>query len=218
MGGGNIMAYIWEKYSADKMFVSGKIVCPYIEIFSDSVNRIEVNPLIRFSELFELLHSEEIKNIINNSDVSDNILYHYLAQLDKCKGLTYKQRIIEALRNELKAGYFGDKAKVLWSDLDFADKDTVLYLLADRLLHDGNSYFMEAISKLYKLSSLCYEEKTDTYYLYVGEEESEYNVNKYELIKVLFWTINKKIKPVWTNHYGIIGIADTMRINSIQIV
>jgi len=218
MGGGNIMAYIWENYSADKTFVSGKNICPYIEVFSDSLNRTEVNPLIRFSELFELLHSDEIKEIIKDTSVIDNVLYHYLAQLDKCKGLYYKQRIIESLGTEVVMGYFGESTRNLWEELSLDDKNTVLYLLADKLLHDNNCYFMEAINRLYIHSSLCYEEKTDIYYLYVGEMDTIYNKNKYELIKVLFWPINKKIVSVWNIHYGIIGTADTMHINCIQIV
>ena len=190
------MAYIWENYSSDKVFVSGKEICPYIEMFDEPSKRNEVNPLIRFSELFELLHSDDINEVIGNAEVLDNILYHYLAQLDKCKGMNYKQRIIEMIRNELLEGYFGDKSKVLWSALNLTDKETVLYLLAERLLHDGDCYFMEAINKLFRHSSLCYEEKTDTYYLYVGEIDSNYNVNIYELIKKLFWSLIKNINEV----------------------
>lgn len=212
------MAYIWENYSSDKFFVSGKNICPYIEMFGEPSKRNEVNPLIRFSELFELLHSDDINEVIDNEEVVDNILYHYLAQLDKCKGMNYKQRIIEMIRNELIEGYFGEKAKALWSELNLDDKETVLYLLVERLLHDSDCYFMEAVSKLSRNSSLCYEEKTDTYYLYVGEVDSNYNKNKYELIKTLFWPVKKKLKPVWGTHYGIIGIMDTMKINAIQII
>lgn len=212
------MAYIWENYSFDKVFVSGKNICPYIEMFGEPSNRNEVNPLIRFSELFELLHSDDINEVISNAEVVDNILYHYLAQLDRCKGMNYKQRIIETVRNELNAGYFGDKAKTLWFDLVLDDKETVLCLLVERLLHDSDCYFMEAVNKLFRHSSLCYEEKTDTYYLYVGEIDSNYNKNKYELIKTLFWPVKKLLIPVWDTHYGIIGITDTMKINAIQIV
>lgn len=218
MGGRNVMAYIWENYTADKVFVSGKKVCPYMEIFHNSVNRTEVNPLLRFSELFELLHSEELDATIDGLDDSDNILFHYLAQLDKCKGMNYRQRIIESLREEMDAGYFGDREKVLWSELSLYDKNTVLYVLADRLLCDRDCFFMEAIKRLFELSSLCYEEKTDTYYLYLGVLKSVYNLNKFELIKSLFWPVKKKIVPVWTAHYGIIGVIDTMRIGAIQII
>jgi len=212
------MAYIWENYTADKVFVTGKKICPYMEIFYDSINRAEVNPLLRFPELFELLHSEELDATIDNLDACDNILFHYLAQMDKCKGMNYRQRIIESLREEMAAGYFGDMERKRWSELDFYDKDKVLYVLTDRLLCDRNCFFMEAINRLFELSSLCYEEKTDTYYLYLGVLKSAYNLNKFELIKSLFWPVKKKIVPVWTVHYGIIGVTDTMRIDSIQII
>ena len=212
------MAYIWENYSADKIFVSGKNICPYIEVFCNSEKRTEVNPLIRFSELFELLHADELKEIITDMEPCENILYHFLAQLDMCKGLSYKQRIIESTKKEIIAGYYGNKVKSLWMNLNEDDKETVLYVLTERLLDDKSNYFMSAINKLFILSSLCYEEKTDTYYLYIGESKTEYNVAKYELLLVLFWTIKKKIVPIWQNHYGIVGINDSMKIELIQIV
>ncbi len=212
------MSYIWEDYSGDKLYVSGEKICPYVEVMNSSNKRTEVNPLIRFSELFELLHSDELKEYIDNQDEADNVLFHFLAQLDMCRGMNYMQSIIEKLRNELLSGFFGEKAKGLWKDLEPKDQEIILYVLTNRLLLDRECFFMDSMNRLFVQTSLCFEKDTEINYLYIGEENSLYNIKKYELAKTLFWNINKKIITVWKNHYGIIGISDTMRIGSIQIV
>jgi hypothetical protein len=212
------MAYIWENYSIDKNYKVGNSVCPYIEVYNDSVTYVEVNPLIRFSEIFELLHDEEIIGYIDKMDSLDNVVFHYLAQFDKNKGMNYKQGIIEKIREEICEGYFGNVAKQFWCGLNLRDREIVLYELAQRLLNDKEIFFMETMERLFAVSSMCYEKNTNTYYLYIGAEETDYNTKKYELVKHLFWNKNLPIKPIWNVHYGIVGIRETMMIDNIQIV
>ena len=78
--------------------------------------------------------------------------------------------------------------------------------------------FMDAIGKVFPLSSLCYENKTEQYYLYLSAEKTVYNLKKFRIIQVLFWDIVQQLNVVWKSHYGIIGIEDTMHIESIQII
>jgi hypothetical protein len=212
------MAYIWENYSIDKNYKVGNSVCPYIEVYNDSVTYVEVNPLIRFSEIFELLHDEEIIGYIDKMDSLDNVVFHYLAQFDKNKGMNYKQGIIEKIREEICEGYFGNVAKQFWCGLNLRDREIVLYELAQRLLNDKEIFFMETMERLFAVSSMCYEKNTNTYYIYIGAEETDYNTKKYELVKHLFWNKNLPIKPIWNVHYGIVGIRETMMIDNIQIV
>lgn len=212
------MAYIWERYSADQEFVIGKKICPYLEVYNDSSQKVEVNPLLRFSGIFEWLQSEVLNETINNPEGLTNVVFHYLAQLDRYKGLNYLQVIIERTRDEICDGYFGSEVEQLWRNLNDNDREVVLYELTQRLLTDHNAFFMDAVSKLFPLSSLCYEIDTNDYYLYVGVKETDYNRAKLKLLKILFWNINCVLKPIWEKHYGIIGISDTMYIDQIQIV
>lgn len=212
------MAYIWEKYSADKEYATGKKICPYLEVYNDSPQRAEVNPLLRFSGIFEWLHNEALKETINNQEELENVVFHYLAQLDRCKGMNCLQVIIERTRNEICNGYFGAEAEQLWKNLNYNDREIVLYELAQRLLADNHTFFMDAMNKLFPLSSLCYEKDTKIYYLYIGVKNTDYNQTKFKLLKVLFWNVNYILKPIWEKHYGIIGIRDTMHVGRIQIV
>lgn len=222
------MSYIWEKYSEDaKYHISGD-VCPYIEVFDSDGLRIGVNPLIRFSQIFnstfesdegsfvfdtllELLGGECVEKIVD-------VIFHYLAQLDKTKGLDLNQRMIEKISEEIDKGLWGEKAKDLVGKMTTDDKEKILHVLCYRVQNDNQSYFMEAIGRAFSVSSLCFDKKTNKNYLFIGMEESDYNVNKLELIKLFFWSINRDLTVIWKYHYGIIGCDDTMHINEIQIV
>lgn len=212
------MAYIWEDYDPKKKYFVAKKVCPYIEVFHCSPTVSEVNPLLRFSELFELLHNEELREYVDDWADLENVVFHYLAQLDKCKGMNYVQSIIEHCREEIYSGYYGERVKSLWDTLYEEDRKIILYELSQRLLTDRDTFFADAMGKVFPLFSICFEKNTSTYYLYIGAEKKPYNENKYNLLRILFWNKKLRINPIWEYHYGIVGADDTMQIDFIQIV
>ncbi len=223
------MAYLWENYSKAKDFRIAETICPYIEVLNQNTYVTNVNPLIRFSRIFDSsfgegdersfaldsltarIGSEGTENIVN-------VLFHYLAQLDRAKGLDHTQCVIEELRSEIEKGLWGERIKALTEAMICADRECILYVLAQRVLRDNQSFFMEAVGKLFAVSSLCYEEKTKLFYLYIGVEKNDYNIKKLDLIVSLFWTLNRKLEVVWNCHYGVVGCDDTMHVDSIQIV
>lgn len=212
------MSYIWENYSADKVYAVGDRSCPYMEIFNESSQHMEVNPLLRFAELFERLHDDALMEYIDNRKAVDNVLFHFLAQLDKCKGMNYLQCLIEKLREEVALGYYGQKLRSSWYGLSVDEQNVILYEMAQSLLKRKHCFFMDAMNKLFDVSSLCYEKETHLYYLYIGAEQNASNVNKYEVVRSLFWNKNLELIPVWERHYGIVGVDDTMHVGSIQII
>lgn len=223
------MSYIWESYSDEKEYRIGDKICPYIEVFNQHPQAVDVNPLLRLSSIFKAAVSDEQGTVyafdILREQIGDegneqvvNVLFHFLAQLDKTKGLSPTQQVVEKLRDEIERGMWGSKVQDSFKGLTERDKDCILYVLSSRIQKDNRSFFMEAVGKCFPFSSLCYEEKTDLYYLYIGVAETDYNINKLDVIKALFWNINRKLLPVWDYHYGIVGCNDTMHIDSIQIV
>lgn len=223
------MSYIWENYSEKIEYQIGEKICPYIEVINSNTNVVSVNPLIRFSKIFdatcnssdsEAFAIDSLRDKIGDEGTRNiiNILFHYLSQIDRMKGLDSSQRLIEKIRDEIETGMWGRKAQHLFQGLTESDRDCILYHLTRRITDDKQSFFMETIGMLFPISSLCFDTKTHLYYLYIGSEETDYNVNMIELIKTLFWTINRKLNVVWNYHYGVVGCDDTMHIDSIQIV
>ena len=224
------MSYLWENYSVNKKYRIGKKICPYIEVLNSRTNPVDVNPLIRFSRIFNVSFQNAsggdvsafdalVENLPEKGvDQIVDVLFHYLAQLDRTKGLDSGQRLIEKLRDEVDRGMWGKKTKDLLREMTEVDRESILYVLSRRILVDRQSFFMEAVGKTFPFSSLCFEKETNVYYLYVGSEETAYNRQKLDLIKTLFWTVDWKLIVVWYCHYGIIGCDDAMRIGNIQII
>ena len=222
------MSYLWENYSIDKKYRIGERISPYIEVLNSRTDPVDVNPLIRFSRIFDASFQDASGAVFAFDALSKNlskegvdqivdVLFHYLAQLDRTKGLDSGQRIIEKLCDEIKRGMWGKNTNDWLEAMTEVDRESILYVLSRRVLVDRQSFFMEAVGKTFPFSSLCFEKETAIYYLYVGSEETEYNRQKLDLIKTLFWTVDWKLIVVWYCHYGIIGCDETMRIGNIQI-
>lgn len=223
------MSYIWENYSVEKEYRIGEKLCPYIEALDQYSAIIDVNPLLRFAAVFDAVFSDEQEETCAFDTLCEhigkegskqfvNVLFHFLANLDRTKGLDSTQQVMEKLRDEIRRGMWGSAVQSRFEGLTDRDKECILFVLSERVLNDEQSYFMEAVAKAFPVSSLCYEKKTDLYYLYIGSERTDYNIKKLEVIKILFWTINRKLETVWDQHYGIIGCDDTMHIDGIRIV
>ena len=232
------MSYIWEFLKENDNlanFVVEKSFCPYVEVFSDNPKKISVNPLLRFSEIFNALdqiftviHPTDELNEGNERDTLSRehfiqkpfhrVILNYLAMLDKSFGLNYRQMLIEKVRLEVENNYFGVKVCSLYEQLSINEQNIFLYLVASKLLKQDQSYFTDAVERLFSTSLLKFEESTSTYFLYIGERETDYNLNKYELLKLMFWDRNLKLRTYWEYHFGIIEKKRTMLIGNIQIV
>ena len=223
------MAYIWEKYSKDNEYRITEKICPYLEVLNQNTYIVDVNPMIRLARIFDATFGDDNERAFALDSLTSrigaegtgqivNIIFHYLAQLDRTKGLDKIQRMIEGLQNEIEQGLWGNKIKALMKEMNDDDNESILYVLTQRVINDNESFFMDAVGKSFPISSLCYEEQTKLFYLYIGTGENDYNTRKLDLIICLLWPINKKLKVVWNQHYGIVGCDDTMHVDSIQIV
>jgi len=207
--------YIWENYTPSKKFYVGKENSPYIEILNDTKNIIEVNPLLRFGEIFAEL--DKIKSILLKTQDFENILFHYLALLDTLKGLDRKQIFLNYIDKEIQEGEWGEFVKQKWAEIQPNHKEVLLHTLYEQ--KDNANNFFEVIKKLFDVASLLYEKSTETYYLYFNDNLAlEYCKTLIEVVKFLFWDIQNHLEVVWKNHYGIIGFEETMKISEINIV
>ena len=176
------MAYLWENYSKENEYHLAEKICPYVEVLNQNTYAVNVNPLIRFSRIFDSAFGDgnertfafdSLTSLIGAEGTEQivNVIFHYLAQLDRAKGLDKIQRMIEELQNEIEQGLWGKKIKALMGEMTDADRESILYVLTQRVISDHQSFFMEAVGKSFPISSLCYEEQTELFYLYIGSEK-----------------------------------------------
>lgn len=211
------MSWIWEGYDPASRLVCGSSVSPYIEMLVLG----EVNPLLRFAEIFdaysEIRRSHTDQIFVNELD---NMVFHYLAQLDRLFGLTRKQVLMDLMQEAINNGAFGDTAKQLWNVIDDTAKEAVISTLTEKYLGGSrDDYYVRAVKRAFDGMELVYEKSTKRYYLYLGAKKSEQRKKTIELIGHLFWKFDEQLPlVVWQYHYGIIGYDETMRISKITVV
>ena len=207
------MSYIWEDYCSEKIFRTGKKISPYMEIAENNHVLCEVNPLIRFSEIFS------DSDVLSENEALANMIFHYLAMTDMLSGINESQIKVNWLEKEILKGSFGEKLKDNWNMIQPKHQEILLYTLLHRLeTQQIENEFFNACKKLFESTSLIYEKNTDTYYFYISEDKTEYNEMLLDTAVMMFWDIQYKLEVVWKNHYGIIDSDDTMKIQNIYIL
>ena len=207
------MSYIWEDYRAEKIFRTGKKISPYMETAENNHVLCEVNPLIRFSEIFS------DSDVLSENEALANMIFHYLAMTDMLSGINESQIKVNWLEKEILKGSFGEKLKDNWNMIQPKHQEILLYTLLHRLeTQQIENEFFNACKKLFESISLIYEKNTDTYYFYISEDKTEYNEMLLDTAVMIFWDIQYKLEVIWKNHYGIIDSDDTMKIQNIYIL
>lgn len=213
------MGYIWEKYSFDKKFVIPKRFSPYIETMADNGRICELNPLLRFSEIFNAGNFiGELSGIFDLKETENTIL-HFLVQLDLLNGLNRKQVKINALDKKISDGGCGNKIRDWWQILKPKHREIILSTLVDKL--DSvtvNNHLCMAASKIFKMISMTYEKSSGIYYFYINAQGNDYNKTVMNALRFLFQDMQNRLEIVWDKHYGIIGNDSTMKISEIQIL
>ena len=207
------MSYIWEDYRAEKIFRTGKKISPYMETAENNHVLCEVNPLIRFSEIFS------DSGVLSENEELANMIFHYLAMTDMLSGINESQIKVNWLEKEILKGSFGEKLKDNWEVIQLRHQEILLYTLLHRLeTQQIENEFFNACKKLFEIISLIYEKNTDTYYFYISEDKTEYNEMLLDTAVMMFWDIQYRLEVIWKNHYGIIDSGDTMQIQNIYIL
>ena len=231
------MNYMWETLlKADKQkihrknikFIHSKICSPYMEIACEDLNAIslpedniiEINECYRFYEIFKDLFNINVEESKELREVLLDILLHYLGELDlktgMCKTEFYKQFLMKDILNRV----FGEK---LAKNINYFEKEECEVLLNGliTLYKTGVSLqlFNKVLRKIFK-NSIVYsnKEKPKNMYIYLDEVWTKEFENKIDVIVDTFLSIDMKPLIFWNQHFGILGLDNTMKNNEIVMV
>ncbi len=59
--------------------------------------------------------------------------------------------------------------------------------------------------------------KEEEVLIYIGADNNDLNRGKIDLLQEMFLPIGYSTRMFWKNHFGIIGVNDTMKIDEIEI-
>lgn len=209
-------------------FVRSEICSPYMEIAFNELNStslpennvIEINECYRFYEIFKDLFNINVQESKELREVLLDILLHYLGEVDLKRGLCKTEFYKHFLMKDILNKVFGEK---LANNICYFEKDELDTLLSGfiTLYKTGVSLklFNKILRKVFK-NSIVYasKEKPKNMYIYLGETETEENENKIDFILDTFLSIDMKPLIFWNQHFGILGLDNTMRNDEIVMV
>lgn len=231
------MKYIWDillKADQQKInrkrikFVPAKICSPYMEIAFDELNTaslpedniVEVNECYRFYEIFKDLFNINVEESKELREVLLDILLHYLGELDLKRGLCKTEVYKKFLMKDIVNKVFGEELANKIHYFEKEECDTLLNGLIT-LYNTGVSLqlFNKILRKVFK-NSIVYsnKEKPKDMYIYLDEVWNKKLQNKIDVILDTFLPIDMKPLIFWNQHFGILGLNNTMRMDEIVMV
>lgn len=206
-------------------FTKAEEYSAYMELALDYVNQeefheydvIEINPYFRYHEIFKEFFVKKEHQELKLSLL--DILIHINFETERLSGMTkrafYRVFIIEACRK----GEFGTIVAQKWNVLTAGEEQIVADALIEgyitgnvleickRVIHDffpkGNIYF--------------HHFQKEEILVYTAVIKNNTRVKKLELLIELFLPIQYDIQVYWKNHFGIIGVDETMLLNQVEL-
>ena len=192
-------------------YVLSKQISPYMEINDKDINyfdeemEIEINPFLRFNKILSNIIDINIKKDYEEvRKIVFNVMVHILAKLDLYEGMNKK---------------IGDEIQNLIKEFDRIEKIYIANTINDMYKHSNGMYaFEEIIKKIYP-DSIIYNNKVseDKLVIYINSQKNEKNRKKFRLLSKLFLPMGLRTKVYWEHHFGVIGIEETMTIESSSI-
>ncbi|HEY8464240.1 MAG TPA: iron-dependent peroxidase [Bacillota bacterium] len=206
-------------------FKLAKIYSPYLELSHENLNFnevdpvVEINPYYRFYEIFK-----DLFNINNDEDLEFrntllDITIHFLTRIDLIQGMNKTEYYQRFIHRELAAGLLGPMVQARLKFFNEAEQ-AVLVENYYRLLITGEMIYLlrETIRKIFKNSFIYVNyETTNELLFFIACEKTDQNEIKLELIKDLFLPLKLSTLTYWKDHFGVIGMDETMRIDSIAL-
>lgn len=230
------MNYVWEavlaaeKDNIDKRelrFVPAKNPIPYVEVSFAELNtsnledrRVEINPLYRFSTVFEELFGPDNQGYEKLREIFLDVLMHYMAETDLLSGMHKQEYYFWLLMEELCSGVFGTKAAEAMQLFDKRERRLIVTSLLG--LYRSGYYeetFRQLVRELYE-DAIIYagRDRADAIYLYVGKRETTKERKRVCFLIDTFLPINEDVRVFYDKHFGILDVEETMQMDKILLI
>ena len=221
-----------DDFESQKLFFRpAKIFSPYYEQSFRDINQkhienpnIEINPLLRFTAIFEYLLHPDVKDLIFEREKEFisfffDILTHILSEIDLCHGMTKREFYIRQIRRELLDGVYGEVARVGMLELKREKQIAVADELL-RVMETGSSVdsFCKIMRQIFE-GCLIYQNRhhTKKFYVYIGKERNEKLQKQWQMLRETFLPIDVEVRIFWAEHFGILGVKETMLADKLAI-
>ena len=153
------------------------------------------------------------KNIENNA-------ISYLRELDFASGTTVIDIVCEKISEDIRKGILGKNLKKYFLLLNREEQEYVALLIYNEKINNVNSMknFKFGI-KYFFLDSLIYREKhqKNKIIIYINKEKNKENIAKIKTLELLFLEFGLELKVFWKNHFGVVSVGETVKIDEIAV-
>ena len=228
------MNYIWDlliKAENEGMrkqaiqFTTATSYSPYMELSNEMINAqtiehtVEVNPYYRYYEIFKDLFPPENVGGDEFKTIFFDVILHFLAEIDLVQGMNKREYFLRFIIKDIEDAVFGSNAK---NNMKWFTKTEQVQLALNmlRMYETGDEIYLlkDTMRKLFKdcMIYLRSDEK-DELLIYIGQQQCESTQSKVELILELFLPIRFQTEIYWKQHFGIIEVEETMRLDHIVL-
>ncbi|MCX7746234.1 MAG: iron-dependent peroxidase [Clostridia bacterium] len=206
-------------------FTVAESYSPYMELSHESINfskidqEVEINPYYRFYEIFKDMFNINHVDDVEFRNTLFDIAVHFLTEIDIRQGMSKKEYYIKFILKELGDGVLGPKVKESLEILNEEDKN----ILAENILRlfiTGEMLYLlkDTVRRIFKKSKIYANYETmDELLFFIDYKRTEVNEAKFQLIKDIFLPIRFRTEVYWEDHFGIIGVEETMMVDSIAL-
>jgi hypothetical protein len=231
------MNYIWELVTAkrrgdtalsDISFVPAENFSPYMEVNPEELNkaaipedlRVEVNPFIRFHEIFAGFLRPELLDFPEFRERLFDILMHFLLSADKNGG--YDRRSIQMLfiKRNISAGIYGHEIVQMFTLLNENGKNIIASSLIT-LYKCGVSMHLHGKTLRRLFPQMIPYLKTQgerALLLYIPCQKTPENEAAALLCQRFFLPSDLKTDYYWGRHFGIFDVPETIRLDETVLV
>lgn len=229
------MNYAWEaalqaeKTGMDRddlRFVEAVSPSPYIEVsmidlnlLAPEENRVELNPLYRFENIFGRLFDKNIEDMAQTRELFFDICMHYIIQLDLREGLAREDFYCDMVAEDIRKGCYGRQTGIRFGLFSKEEQKKILCVYI-HLLKSGNylEEFQKVMTGLYS-DVFIYENNETTYELlvYLGVRETDQERERAAFLLELFLPMQETVHLFYEHHFGIIGVDETMVVDEMVL-
>ena len=153
------------------------------------------------------------KNIENNA-------INYLQELDFVSGTTVIDVICEKILEDIKNGVIGISLKKYFLLLNSEEQEYIALLIYNEKINNVNCMknFILGI-KYFFIDFLIYRQKLEKnkIIVYINKPKNKVNIAKIKTLELLFLELGMELKVFWQNHFGVVNVDETAKIDEIAV-
>lgn len=228
------MNYIWDLLiraeeegisKKDIHFILAENFSPYMELSPKLLNAnliekdVEVNPYYRFHNIFKNLFQLENDKDTELREKLFDIVLHFLAEIDCMQGMNKREFFIQFVLREIYEGIFGERIQEKIQIFSKKEQEIVALNIM-RLYQTGDEIYLlkDTMKKLFQ-DCIIYakSEENNELLVYIGQKQSKTNQLKVQLVQESFLPMGFQMEIYWDNHFGIIAVEETMKLDRIVL-